>query len=69
MTATTRILHSILWDTHISAVPGGKKALAAKKKMDKRIIKLIKRLALNSDDKHCNRMLKRLKREQALSKS
>ena len=57
-----RTLRRILKDSHITAAPGGKKALAAKKKLDRRIHNLINRLK-GETDKHCKRMLKRLRRE------
>ena len=52
----------ILEDSHITAAPGGKKALAAKKKLDRRIRDLLNRLK-GETDKHCKRMFKRLRRE------
>ena len=57
-----RTFRSILEDSHITAAPGGKKALAAKKKLDRRIRALIKRLE-GETDKHCKKMFKRLRRE------
>ncbi len=59
-----RTLRAILWDSHIDgAVPGGTDALAAKKRLDRRIASLIGRLEKDRDCKHCNRMRKRLVRE------
>ena len=52
----------ILEDSHITAAPGGKKALAAKKKLDRRIHDLLNRLK-GETDKHCKKMFKRLRRE------
>ena len=57
-----RTLRHILEDSHIDATPGGKKALAAKKKLDRCIRALIKRLK-GETDKHCKKMFKRLRRE------
>ena len=57
-----RTFRRILKDSYITAAPGGKKALAAKKKLDRRIHNLINRLK-GETDKHCKRMLKRLRRE------
>ncbi len=59
-----RTLRAILWDSHIDgAVPRGAEALAAKKRLDRRIASLIGRLEKDRDCKHCNRMCKRLVRE------
>ena len=57
-----RALRRILEDSHITVAPGGKKALAAKKKLDRRIHNLINRLK-GETDKHCKKMFKRLRRE------
>ena len=57
-----RTLRRILEDSHIDAMPGGKKALAAKKKLDRRILALLDRLE-GETDKHCKKMFKRLRRE------
>ena len=57
-----RTLRRILEDSHIDAMPGGKKALAAKKKLDRRILALLGRLK-GETDKHCKKMFKRLRRE------
>ena len=57
-----RTFRRILEDSHITAAPGGKKALAAKKKLDRRIHNLISRLK-GEADKHCKKMFKRLRRE------
>ena len=57
-----RTLRRILEDSHIDAMPGGKKALAAKKKLDRRILALLDRLK-GETDKHCKKMFKRLRRE------
>ena len=51
----------ILEDSHITAAPGGKKALATKKKLDRRILTLLNRLKVETD-KHCKKMFKRLRR-------
>ena len=57
-----RTLRRILEDSHITAAPGGKKALAAKKKLDRRILALLDRLK-GETDRHCKKMFKRLRRE------
>ena len=57
-----RTLRCILENSHIDAMPGGKKALAAKKKLDRRIHDLLNRLK-GETDKHCKKMFKRLRRE------
>ena len=46
-----RTFRRILEDSHITAAPGGKKALAVKKKMGRRIRALIQRLE-GETDKH-----------------
>ena len=43
-------------------MPGGKKVLAAKKKLDRRILALLDRLK-GEADKHCKKMFKRLRRK------
>ncbi len=60
-----RTLRAILWDSHVvdGAIPGGADALAAKKRLDRRIASMIGRLEKDRDCKHCNRMRKRLVRE------
>ena len=57
-----RTLRRILVDSRIDAAPGGTRALAAKKKLDRRIRDLLNRLK-GETDKHCKRMFKRLRRE------
>ena len=57
-----RTLRRILEDSHIDAMLGGKKALAAKKKLGKRILALLDRLK-GEADRHCKKMFKRLRRE------
>ena len=57
-----RTLGRILVDSRIDAAPGGTRALAAKKKLDRRIRDLLNRLK-GETDKHCKRMFKRLRRE------
>ena len=57
-----RTLRRILEDSHIDATPGRKKALAAKKKLDRRILALLNRLE-GETDKHCKKIFKRLRRE------
>ena len=57
-----RTLRRILVDSRIDAAPGGIEALAAKKKMGRRILALINRLK-EETDRHCKRMFKRLRRE------
>ena len=52
----------ILEDSHITAAPGRKKVLAAKKKLDRRIHDLLNRLK-GETDKHCKKMFKRFRRE------
>ena len=52
----------ILEDSHVTAAPGGKKALVAKKKLDRRIHDLLNRLKVETD-KHCKKTFKRLRRE------
>ena len=52
----------ILEDSHIDVTPGRKKALAAKKKLDRRILALLNRFKAETD-KHCKKMFKRLRRE------
>ena len=52
----------ILEDSHINVTPGRKKALAAKKKLDRRILALLNRFKAETD-KHCKKMFKRLRRE------
>ena len=57
-----RTFRRILEDSHIDVTSGRKKALAAKKKLDRRILTLLNRLKVETD-KHCKKMLKRLRRE------
>ena len=57
-----RTFRRILADSRIDATPGGTETLAAKKKLGRRILALINRLK-EETDKHCNRMLKKLRRE------
>ena len=49
--------------THTSMPCGGKKALAAKKKLDRRILALLDRCSKERHYKHCKKMFKRLRRE------
>ena len=57
-----RTFRRILADWCIDATPGGTEALAAKKKLGRRILALTNRLK-EETGKHCNRTLKRLRRE------